>query len=213
VIKIIFKGFKFGMLLQMALGPVSIFIFNMANNNGFIQAEMSVLAVTIVDALYIFLAVLGITSLLEKDKVKVAFKIFSAIILGAFGVNIIFGVFGIEIMQSISLIKSSRGNGLGQAFALGFIMTASNPLTILFWTGIFGFKISEDQMNKKDLMLFGLGAVIPTFICQTFISVIGIITRNFFSFIIIDTLNIVVGIALIYFAIKLLKKKETTVKL
>jgi threonine/homoserine/homoserine lactone efflux protein len=204
----IFKGFKFGMLLQIAVGPVSIFVFNMANRNGFFQAEMSAFAVTIVDALYILLAILGIASLLEKDKVKAIFKIFGAIILVAFGINIILGVFGIEILHSLNSIENVANNGLNNAFVLGFIITASNPLTILFWTGVFASKITEENMIRKDLFLFGIGAIIPTLVSQTIFALIGSLTKKFMPDEIVSILNIFVGASLLYFAIKLLRKKE-----
>lgn len=204
----IFKGFKFGMFLQIAVGPVSIFVFNMANRNGFFQAEISAFAVTIVDAIYILLAILGIASLLEKDKVKFIFKMFGAIILVVFGINIILGVFGIEILPSLNSINNLANSGLYNAFILGFIITASNPLTILFWTGVFASKIAEENLIRKNLIFFGIGAVIPTLISQTIFAFIGSLTKKFMPDEIVSILNIFVGASLIYFAIKLLRKKR-----
>lgn len=37
------KGFKFGMLLQLAVGPICLFIFQLASVNGFLIAERGVL--------------------------------------------------------------------------------------------------------------------------------------------------------------------------
>ncbi len=203
-----FKGFKFGMLLQIAVGPVSIFVFNMASNNGFIQAEMSAFAVTFIDALYILLAMLGIASLLEKDKVKSIFQIFGAIILIAFGINIILGVFGIEIINSVLSTKITVENELNNAFILGLIITASNPLTILFWTGVFASKVAEENMIRKDLILFGIGVVVPTLFSQTIIALIGSLTKDFLPKEVVSILNLFVGISLLYFAIKLLRKRR-----
>ena len=46
------------MLLQLAIGPVCIYIFNIASNDGFLNAEVGAIAVTIIDALYAMLAIL-----------------------------------------------------------------------------------------------------------------------------------------------------------
>lgn len=208
VVKMIFKGFKFGILLQIAVGPVSIFVFNMANRNGFLQAEMSAFAVTVVDALYIILAILGISSLMEKDKVKSIFKLFGAFILIAFGINIILGVFGINIFQSVNFIKNTANDGLNNAFVLGFIITASNPLTIIFWAGVFATKIAEENMLRRDLTFFGIGAVASTLMSQTIFAALGSFTKKFMPNEIVSVLNVFVGILLLYFAIKLLRKNR-----
>jgi len=64
----IFKGFKFGLLLQIAIGPVCLFIFQLAVINGFFVAMIGILAVFIVDSLFIFGAIKGIAALLESRK-------------------------------------------------------------------------------------------------------------------------------------------------
>ncbi|WP_321063601.1 hypothetical protein [Terrisporobacter sp.] len=38
--KEIFRGFKFGMILQIAIGPICIFIFQTACKYGFFMGEM-----------------------------------------------------------------------------------------------------------------------------------------------------------------------------
>jgi len=50
-LQVIFKGLKFGMILQIAVGPICVFIFNIAATAGFIRAQFGVLAVVIIDAL------------------------------------------------------------------------------------------------------------------------------------------------------------------
>ncbi len=66
----IFKGFKFGMLLQLAIGPVCIFIFQMASSKGFYTAETGVLGATLIDGLFIFAATIGISSIIERQNIN-----------------------------------------------------------------------------------------------------------------------------------------------
>ncbi len=49
----IWRGFRFGALLQIAVGPVCLFIFQTAASSGFFAAEAAVLAVTLADSLYV----------------------------------------------------------------------------------------------------------------------------------------------------------------
>ena len=55
-----FSGLRFGMLLQIAIGPMCLMVFNTAKNAGFWVAMSLVLAVALVDAFYIALAALTI---------------------------------------------------------------------------------------------------------------------------------------------------------
>jgi len=74
-------GFRLGMLLQFAIGPVCVFVFNVASSSGFGAALAAVLAVAAVDALYIALASFGIAALLEKQGVRTTLKYFGAGVL------------------------------------------------------------------------------------------------------------------------------------
>ncbi|MBP1745267.1 MAG: hypothetical protein H6Q58_2245, partial [Firmicutes bacterium] len=78
----VFKGFRFGMLLQVAVGPVCLFIFQTAASSGFASAEMGVLGVAIVDALFISAAILGIGALISRyPKAEKFLKYFGAAVL------------------------------------------------------------------------------------------------------------------------------------
>ena len=52
----ILKGLRFGMILQLAIGPMCIFIFQTSIAHGFFAGEMGVLGTAIVDSLEIILA-------------------------------------------------------------------------------------------------------------------------------------------------------------
>ena len=66
--RMIVKGFRFGMILQLAIGPMCIFIFQTSIKYGFLQAEQGVIGTAIVDSLEILLAILGVGMILEKSK-------------------------------------------------------------------------------------------------------------------------------------------------
>lgn len=64
----IIKGFKFGMLLQIAVGPICLFVFQTAAAHGFTSAMSGVIGVTLIDALYILAAICGLGTLIEHYK-------------------------------------------------------------------------------------------------------------------------------------------------
>ncbi len=200
-----FQGLKFGMLLQIAIGPVSLFIMTTAINSNFLNSFLAVLAVTLVDAIFILLALSGATSFLQNKKNESFFKWLSAIILILFGIDILLDTLGIHLLPASNIINTGSANN---SFIYAFVLTLSSPLTILFWAGVFTAKISEGHYNKKGLLYFTLGCLSSTLMFLTFLSVLGSTFHYILSKEMIIWLNIIAGLTIIYFGIMVLKPKE-----
>lgn len=197
------RGFKFGMLLQLAVGPVCLFIFQTASIHGFFAAEAGVLGVTLVDGLYMLAAMLGLTSLLNRKRIRPLLHGLGAAVLGLFGVGAILGVFQIAILPSLPL--SAWGGG-ENVWAYATLLTASNPLTILFWAGVFTSKITEGGVGRTDLPRFALGALLATFAFLTLIALLGSLANTYLPPRLSQVLNILVGLALLVFALRMAGK-------
>jgi threonine/homoserine/homoserine lactone efflux protein len=196
----IFKGFKFGMLLQLAVGPICLYIFQTAVAHGFSSAMSGVLGVTLVDTLFILLAIGGLGKLLESQKnLKKLMGIFGALVLIGFGLSTLLGAFGISLVPRVTLLAT--GN-FDSRFLQAVVLTLSNPLTILFWAGVFSARIIDDDLIAVDLYAFGLGAVISTVFFLTVISVTGHYVSAFLPSPLLTLLNMVIGLVLIAFGIK-----------
>lgn len=205
MIKKYLDGLKFGMLLQLAVGPMCLMVFNTAKNVSFLVALSLVLAIALVDAFYILLAGLGVSKLMEKKKVKAIFKIVGSLVLIIFGLNIILNVFNINIIPGLNL-KPNTAN----IFIQGLILTLSNPITIVFWGSVLTTKIIDDGLKKKELVIFSIGLVSATLFFLTLIAVLGTILSGFIPESVSNILNTIVGLLIIFFGIKMLVKKEKT---
>ena len=203
MLKKYFSGLKFGLLLQIAVGPMCLMVFNTAKNVGFLIALSLVLAIALVDAFYITLAGLGVSKLLEKEKIKKIFKIIGSLVLILFGINIILNVFGINIIPGLNLKPTSTN-----IFIQGLVLTLSNPITIVFWGSVLTTKIIEDKLKKKELIIFSIGLVSSTLSFLTLVAILGTMLSNFIPDNISSILNVIVGILIIFFGIKMLVKKE-----
>lgn len=201
----ILKGIKFGMLLQLAVGPMCVMVFQTSATYGLLISLSLVLAIAIVDALYIALSGLGIAAILNNNRVKYIIKIFGCIVLVLFGANTIAGAFHLTLLPSITLFSNISGRSI---FVQGLLLTASNPLTIIFWSGVFSTQIIEHNYNTRQLFFFGFGCVLSTLCFLSLIAILGTVISGFLSQNVIEFLNICVGIILIYFGIRLLLKKQ-----
>ena len=157
----------------------------------------AVLGVTLVDYLYIVLAIFGVGKFLEIQKVKQIFSIISSIVLIIFGIYLLKKGISFGNSDQLTIIKTS----LWGSFMSTFILTLSSPLTILFWTSIFTNRVIKYSLDKSELVLFGLSAGLATFVF------LGI-SVSIFSFlnlmvplIVFQVLNIFVGVLLIGFGL------------
>ena len=112
-------------------------------------------------------------------------KILGSIIVSYFGLSIILGGFGIKILPEINLIT---GNKVSNSFIKVLLMTVSNPLTILFFLGVFSTKIAEKNIDKRNIGNFAIGTVTATFIFMTLVVLIGTVAYKFVPVFIINIL-------------------------
>ncbi len=182
------------------------FIFQLAVINGFFVAMIGILAVFIVDSLFIFGAIKGIAALLESRKMQTVLKYFGSFILMIFGLSSILNQFDINFLPTLS---AQNVSGAHNAFIQAAIITISNPLTIIFWAGVFSAKITEDNLGKMEMYYFGMGAVLATFSFLFIIALIGSFSMTFLPTQVIRVLNICVGFILIFFGFNILMKKYT----
>lgn len=199
----ILKGFKFGMLLQFAIGPVCLFIFQMASLKGFYIAETGVLGIALIDGFFIIVAIIGLSSIIDRTNVRTFLKIFAAIVLFVFGLSTVLSEFNVNLLPSLSIQNISNSKNV---FISGIILTISNPLTIIFWAGVFSSKIAEQKMKRKDLYSFGFGALLSTLFFLSLIALGGSFAKEILSTNVIKILNITVGFLFMYFGIKMILK-------
>lgn len=200
----IYKGFKFGMLLQLAVGPMCLMVFNTSTTYGFLMGLSLVLAISLIDGLYITLSGIGIGAVINRPKIKSIFKILGCIVLVMFGANTIAGAFDLGLLPDLKLFTNVTNQSI---FIQGLLLTASNPLTIIFWGGVFSTQVIENDYSKRQLILFGFRCILSTLSFLTFVSLCGSVLSVFLPQKIIQFLNISAGVILIYFGIKLLLKK------
>lgn len=201
----IIKGFRFGMLLQLAVGPMCLMVFNTSASEGLFPGFLLVSAITLIDGLYIALSGVGVAALLNRERVKLAIKVFGCIVLVLFGLSTIAGAFGKALLPSFALFRS---DGVRNIFLKGLLMTASNPLTIIFWSGVFSSQVIQHGLKKQQLIFFGLGCVLSTLTFLSLVAVLGSAVSSFLPQSIITGMNVIVGVLLIAFGIRLVLSRE-----
>jgi threonine/homoserine/homoserine lactone efflux protein len=124
-------------------------VFNTSATYGFIYSISLIVAIALIDALYIGLSCIGTASIIDKTEIKTFIKIGGCIVLILFGLNTISGVFKISFLPNIDCFPKSP---VKISFS-GLLLTASNPLTILFWSGMFSAQMIENHWSQNIVIL------------------------------------------------------------
>lgn len=201
----IIKGFRFGLLLQLAVGPMCIMVFQTAASGGLSAGLLLVAAITLIDGLYIALSGLGIAAVIDRRGVKLAVKIFGGAVLVFFGLSTIVGALGGSILPAFEAFSIRREENI---FLKGLLLTASNPLTIIFWSGVFSGQVIQNKLDHSQLFQFGLGCIFSTMSFLSAVAFTGNMISGFLPQSIIAGLNVMVGSLLIGFGIRLIFTKD-----
>ena len=193
------------MLLQLAVGPVCLFVLNASFTLGFRRALAAVAAVALVDAAYIALSAVGAAALLSKPGARRIARATGAAVLCLFGADALLGALGVSLLPGVRLFAPSQSGGL---FVQALLLTASNPLTILFWGGALAARVAENQWNRGQLFLFSMGCVLATALFLNAVAALGGALTGKLPMFAIQALNALVGAALIAFGLRLLLRKE-----
>jgi threonine/homoserine/homoserine lactone efflux protein len=205
------NGLLTGLFLQLSIGPVFFFIFGITLESNYLNSLSAILAVTIVDYLYISLSIFGVGKLLEKPKVNIVLGIIGSLVLIVFGIITLVNSFR---TINIGFTDNTSNWNIYNSFSIVFFLTLSSPLTIIFWSSVFVSKAIENNYIKNQLIFFGIGAGFSTFVFLSLTMLIISLIKTNIPLFIIKTLNIFVGITMIFYGvirfIKVVKPKNAS---
>lgn len=198
----LWEGLLFGMLLQLSVGPVCLGVWQRSLGYGMREAFKMIGGVVLVDGFYMMAAIAGLSVLLQIPFVK------SVVMIGGAAILIYFGVSSLRSKpaehspeRGRHTEKSKRGS-----FWYGVMMTMTNPLTILFWAGVFGSLMASRTLpDSRAVVGFVIGCLLSTVLFLTVIAVFGQWMSRFLNARWIHRMDKIVGVFLIGFALLLLQ--------
>lgn len=195
----VWAGFKLGALLQIGgMGPISLLLFQLAALLPLKSVLGGVVAVTLADACYILISLLGIIGIIKQvKKTSNIFKKINGVIIIYLGLSFIL----MSLSARISYLDFYDWNGKS-VFAGVFILTMLNPVTVICYTGVFNAKVLDLHMSNKRLFLFGLGTLLSTPLFMLLVVTAGALGGAFLPDVLVDVMNVLVGLLLIYWGTK-----------
>lgn len=144
---ILLKGFTIGFAIAAPVGPIGILCIRRSLINGWKMGAATGLGAASADAIYGLIAALGLTivSDLLIDQ-QVWFKLIGGIFLIYLGIKAF-------LSKPSDTIQESQSSGLVNAYLSTFLLTITNPLTILSFLAIFASLGLGSSTNKLGLWL------------------------------------------------------------
>jgi L-lysine exporter family protein LysE/ArgO len=186
-----------GLSLAAPIGPVNAAQLDKGIKGGFLHAWFVGLGAMVVDVLYMMLVYLGVVQFLEAPFMKTFLWLFGFFVLTYTGIESLIGAGKLELNQK-------RGNEtLAKSFMSGFFMSLSNPLTILFWLGIYGSVLANTATTYgfNQLLLYSGAIILGVLLWDITMAGIASSFRNFLNTKILIIISVLSGLSLIGFGL------------
>ena len=166
----VLSGLKLGILLQFGgMGPICLLLFQLAAILPFKSVASGIAAVTLADAVYILISLLGIVGIIKQVKsTSEFFKKINGVIIVYLGLSFALMSFTDRVSYLDMYDWGSRSVFVGV-----LLLTMLNPVTIICYTGVFNAKVMDLKMSNRGLFQFGFGTLLSTPIFMTFVVVLG----------------------------------------
>nr|WP_205603195.1 LysE family transporter [Heyndrickxia ginsengihumi] len=189
--------FLLGISLAAPIGPINAAQLNSGIKNGFLSAWLVGVGAVVADGFYMMAVYLGIVEFINTPFVKTFLWLFGCFVL------IYTGVESIINARKIHINDDRNSEPVYKSFFSGFFMSITNPLTILFWLGIYGSILAKtaDSYVKADLVLCSCAIFLGLFLWDITMATISSSFRKILTSKLLASISILSGVSLIGFGI------------
>ena len=188
-----------GVSLAAPIGPVNAAQLDTGIKNGFFHAFIFGIGALTADILYMIMVYFGIGQIIEYAPVKVFLWSFGCFVLTYTGIENLLSRHKIEI----ALKSGKKTSRLRQSLFTGFLMSLFNPLTILFWLGIYGSVLAETNKVSTDnqIIINSLAVILGIILWDTIMASLSGGARKLLSTGFLNIISIISSLAMIGFGI------------
>ena len=194
------EGFSMGLLLSAMIGPVFFTLVQSSLENGFRYSAILAFGILISDLLYVIVTYFGVSFLAKFPNFQFFLAVGGGIVLIGFGVATFFKKY-IERPNTggVPVLKGQKLNG----FIKGFSINGINPFVLLFWISVAGLVSVNEEYAKADVGFYYVGILATVFCIDLLKAFVAKKLRSFVTPKLMGRMNKAVGIALLFFGLRL----------
>lgn len=194
----IFTYILLGVSLAAPIGPVNAAQLDKGIKNGFIHAWIFGIGALAADVIYMFLVYFGVVHFIESSFMKTFLFFFGFFVLMYTGIESLLTAKNVDIN-----IRNQWETPLVKSFISGFLMSLLNPLTILFWLGIYGSILAKTSEVSTDnqLTIYSISVISGIILWDLIMAIISGWARRFLSKNFLMSISTISSLAMIGFGI------------
>ncbi|WP_028538976.1 LysE family transporter [Paenibacillus sp. J14] len=186
-----------GLSLSAPIGPVNAAQLDKGIRGGFLHAWFVGLGALSADLLYMLLVYFGVVHFLNTPFMKSFLWLFGFFVLT---------YIGIDSLKQAGKIPDGGMRGsepLRKSFLSGFFMSISNPLSILFWLGIYGSVLAQAaaHMRTLDLIINSSAIIVGLLVWDFTMAGFASVFRKLLTNRVLMLISILSGLSLIGFGL------------
>jgi threonine/homoserine/homoserine lactone efflux protein len=197
---IVLEGIQFGIFLAFLIGPVFFTILQTSIERGFAYGAMVALGVSLSDLIYVAICYFGLITLVNDPANAVYLAYGGGVILICFGLyhTVIKG------RQTATGATSIREKKRWRYVLKGFVLNGFSPTVLFFWVATVSSLMTLGYTNGKDFSIF-FGALLATVLMMDILKAfLADKLRNLVTARFIRLSNIILGLVLMAFGLKLI---------
>ncbi len=194
----IFTYIFLGISLAAPIGPVKTVLLNTGIKNGFFHAWFFSLGALTTDIMYMFIVYFGVGQFIDSPLLKIILWSFGCFVLLYTGIENLLSLHKIEMN-----LKSGKRVRLRKSMLSGFFMSLLNPLTILFWLGIYGSILAKTAgvSTGYQIILNSTAILVGIMLVDLIMSFLSSGARKLLSTKLLKIVSIISSISMIGFGI------------
>ncbi|MGN1401384.1 MAG: LysE family transporter [Bacillus sp. (in: firmicutes)] len=186
-----------GLSLAAPIGPVNSARIDKGIKNGFWHAWIVGAGSMVADGLFMLLVYLGLYQFLNVPIIQIFLWLFGAFIL------LYTGFEGILKLDKVSLTYNRYKESMLRCFFVGFVMSVTSPLSILFWLGIYGSVLAQTAQTQGtgSLLIYSCMIFLGLTMWDLFMAALTSFFRRFLSVRTLKVISVLSGLSLLGFGV------------
>ncbi|NQD64429.1 LysE family transporter [Bacillus haikouensis] len=169
--------FLLGISLAAPIGPVNAAQLDNGIKHGFFSAWVFGIGALLADVLYMLFVYLGVIKFIDMESMKTFLWFFGCFVLTYTGIE------SLIKKEEFNLKSEQRGRQLlSKSLFSGFLISISNPLTILFWLGIYGSVLAQtaSKFTHDQLLVYSSAMIAGILLWDFTMASLSSLAKNIF---------------------------------
>lgn len=197
MMSIFFSYVLLGLSLAAPIGPVNAAQMDRGIKYGFFHSWLVGVGAMIADCIYMLVVYMGLVTFIDTPIVQIFLWLFGSFVL------VYTGVESIVNASRIEFANSRKRESFFKAFFSGFMMSLTNPLTILFWLGIYGSLLAQTAItaSKKELIFYSFAIILGLLVWDVTMATVSSSFRKILTSRLLVFISVISGLSLLGFGI------------